>query len=81
MAKIEKSIQLFPVFCHECPVFTPTSSNYGWCGKKGVGPIDKAVYENSTFCEIDKRKYNHGLLLDRLDGKISHLEMQRLFRR
>lgn len=78
---MDKSIPLFPVFCHECNLFTPTVSNYGWCGKEGIGAIDKAVYENSIFCEIDKRKYNHGLLTDRLKGKISHTEMYKKFRR
>jgi len=81
MIKIKNSLPLFSVFCHECVLFIPTESNYGWCRKRGVGSIDKAVYENSIFCEIDRRKYNHELLTKRLNGEITHTEMYRLFRR
>lgn len=77
----DKSLYLFPVFCHECGNFTPTDCNYGWCKMKKIGNLDRSVYENSTFCEMDRRKFNHNILTKRLNGEISHLEMYKLYRR
>lgn len=76
----DKSLSLFPTLCHECNLFMVTDSNYGWCKMKKIGNLDNAVYENSTFCEMDRRIFNQDLLTKRLNGEISHLEMYRLYK-
>ena len=77
-----KQLELFTVsICKECDLFEPTMSNYGWCHKRKIGALDRSVYENSPFCEMETRLYNNDILNKRLSGKISHLRMHELWKR
>ena len=67
--------------CKECALFEPTMSNYGWCHKKKIGSLDRSVYENSKFCEMERRLFNNDILNNRLSGKISHSEMYKLWKK
>lgn len=67
--------------CKNCGLFTPTMSNYGLCEMGKIGSTDRAVYENASICEMERRLFNNKLLSDRLKGIISHDKMYEMYRR
>jgi len=77
-----KQLELFTItVCKECDLFESTMSNYGWCHKKKIGLMDRAIYENSNYCEIERRLFNNRLLDKRLSGLISHIEMYKSWKK
>lgn len=67
--------------CKECDLFQSTNGNYGWCMKPKIGSLDRSVYENSTYCEMERRLYNNDILTRRLKGIIPHEKMHELWKR